>query len=62
MIEGRKLHIEKPKFPEHDGEYTCSVTNMFGKATKKSSLTVTGKNDCVNVNSMDKFLMSCQTY
>ena len=45
VIEGRKLKIEKPKFPDHDGLYTCYVTNMFGKATQKATLTVTGKNE-----------------
>jgi len=42
VIAGRKLNIEKPKFPEHDGRYTCSVTNMFGEAKKEANLTVTG--------------------
>ncbi|XP_066917085.1 fibroblast growth factor receptor 2-like isoform X2 [Clytia hemisphaerica] len=65
VIDGRKLHIEKPKFPEHDGVYTCSVTNMFGKATKKSSLTVTvapiieKKQSIVVVGSEDKLKIAC---
>ena len=42
VIKGRKLLIEKPKFPDHDGLYTCYVTNMFGKATRQANLTVTG--------------------
>lgn len=40
-IQDKKLYIEQPKYPDHDGSYTCSVNNMFGKATGKAKLTVT---------------------
>ena len=42
FISDKKLTINEPKFPDHDGKYTCSVSNMFGKAIKNANLTVTG--------------------
>lgn len=67
VIKGRKLLIEKPKFPDHDGLYTCYVTNMFGKATRQANLTVTGRfNNVFNhvfhqvFISMTRKTISCQ--
>ena len=41
-IDYKRLVIPNPEFPDHDGIYTCSVSNMFGKATGEAKLIVTG--------------------
>ena len=45
-IDYKRLVIPNPEFPDHDGIYTCSVSNMFGKATGDAKLAVTGMDMC----------------
>ena len=42
-IISKKLVIEKVRYPEDDGTYTCSIKNMFGKAVANATLSVIGR-------------------